>query len=242
VQNFDDLAEALRDIANALCQASVTVTKLVDEGDGQYRPDPGWDFTATVSTSPGSYAWLQPEPPPATGARTVTTDDEGVARFQWQPEDSSATSTITIAETTQAGYRFVDATCTRGSPRRSRRTTTRRSIPVVERLVLRANEYYKCTVHNQIIPGTIEIVPPAAVTLSGLSATAGMRRVRGNAVWRLGTLAPGASRTVRGSVLIKAGTPGLKRNLALATAANAHLVDSRVDTRVLGPVRPKFTG
>jgi uncharacterized repeat protein (TIGR01451 family) len=414
VQNFDDLAEALRDIANALCQASVTVTKLVDEGDGQYRPDPGWDFTATVSTSPGSYAWLQPEPPPATGARTVTTDDEGVARFQWQPEDSSATSTITVAETTQAGYRFVDATCTRGSPRRSRRTTTRRSIPVVERLVLRANEYYKCTVHNQIIPGTIEIekqatpqgptpfpfsgslgdfslvddgtgdsaskvvsnlppgtytvqelvpagwelsgvacipagaatigaaqvaitlapagsvvctysdlrvrppvppeptpaptpspspspspspapqppapaevaglpvaalrvlkaaprvarfgerirfaltvtnvgtnaamnvqvadVPPAAVTLSGLSATAGMRRVRGNAVWRLGTLALGASRTVRGSVLIKAGTPGLKRNLALATAANAHLVDSRVDTRVLGPVRPKFTG
>jgi hypothetical protein len=85
-------------------------------------------------------------------------------------------------------------------------------------------------------------VPPAAVTLTGLSATAGMRRVRGNAVWRLGTLAPGASRTVRGSVLIKAGTPGLKRNLALATAANAHLVASRADTRVLGPVRPNFTG
>ena len=414
VQDFDDLAEALRDIANELCQASVTVTKLVDEGDGQYRPDPGWDFTATVSTSPGSYEWLQPKPPPATGARTVTTDDEGVATFQWQRTDSSATSTITIAETQQAGYRFVDATCTRGSPTRSRRTTTRRSIVVVGQLVLRPNEYYKCTVRNQIIPGTIEIekqatpqgptsfpfsgslgdfalvddgtggsaskvvsnlppgsytvqelvpadwelsgvtctpagaatisgaqvaitlapggsvvctysdrrvnppvppeptptptptpspspspspspeppasaevaglpvaalrvvktgprvarfgdrvrfaltvtnigtnaamnvqladVPPAAVTLTGLSATAGMRRVRGNAVWRLGTLAPGASRTVRGSVLIKAGTPGLKRNLALATAANAHLVASRADTRVLGPVRPNFTG
>jgi hypothetical protein len=44
-------------------------------------------------------------------------------------------------------------------------------------------------------------------------------------------------------VLIKSGTPGLKRNLALATAANAHLVSSRVDTRVLGRrIRPNFTG
>jgi uncharacterized repeat protein (TIGR01451 family) len=413
VQDFADLAEALRDIANELCQASVTVTKLVDEGDGQYRPDPGWDFTATVSTSPGAYAWLQPAPPPATGSRTVTTDAEGVATFQWQPTDSSATSTITVAETQKAGYRFVDATCTRGSPTRSRRTTTRRTTSDVAQLVLEPNEYYKCAVRNQIIPGTIEIekraspqgptafpftgslgdfalvddasggaaskiatglppgtytvselvpadweltgvtctpagsatitgaqvaitlapegsvvctyedrridppappvpeppppeptptpspsppvtppapaevaglpvtalrvvknaprvarvgnrirfaltvtntgtvaatsvqvadVPPAALTLTGVSATAGMRRVRGNAVWRLGTLGPGASRTVRGSVLIKAGTPGLKRNLALATAANAHLVSSRVDTRVLGPIRPNFTG
>jgi uncharacterized repeat protein (TIGR01451 family) len=85
-------------------------------------------------------------------------------------------------------------------------------------------------------------VPPAALTLTGLSATAGMRRVRGNAVWRLGTLAPGASRTVRGSVLIKSGTPGLKRNITLATAANAHLVGARADTRVLRRPRPKFTG
>lgn len=87
-------------------------------------------------------------------------------------------------------------------------------------------------------------VPPAAVRLTGLSATAGMRRVEGNAGWRLGTLTPGATRTVRGSVLIKAGTPGLKRNLTLATAANAHLVSARADTRVLGAraARPNFTG
>jgi uncharacterized repeat protein (TIGR01451 family) len=413
VQDFDDLAEALRHIANELCRASVTITKLVDEGDGQYKPDRGWDFTAAVSTSPGSYAWLQPAPPPERGPRTVTTDADGVATVQWQPTDATATSTITIAETQRAGYRFVSATCTRGSPTQSRRTTTR-SFALVAQLVLGPNEHFTCAVRNQIVPGTIEIekqatpqgptsfpfsgslgdfslvdddtgdsaskvvsnlppgtytvqelvpaewelsgvtctparaatisaaqvaitltpggsvvctysdlrvqppvapeptptptptpspgptpspspvppapaevaglpvaalrvvkagprvarvgdrvpfaltvtniganaamsvqvadVPPAAVTLTGLSATAGMRRVRGNAVWRLGTLAPGASRTVRGSVLIKAGTPGLKRNLALATAANAHLVSSRVDTRVLGPLRPSFTG
>jgi len=416
VQDFDDLAEALREIANQLCRASVTVTKLVDEGDGQYRADPGWTFTATVSTSPGSYAWLQPAPPPDTGPRSVVTDQDGVARFQWQPTDSTATSTVTIDETPKAGFRFVDVTCTRAARTRARRTTIRRTTVPLGQLVLRPNEYYKCTVRNQIVPGTIEIekratpqgptafpftgslgpfalvdakgkdtsskvftnlvpgtytvqellppdwaltgvacipaaaatitgaqaaitlapggsvvctyndrrndqpippeptpvpptpvpspgpseppapaasapvaaaglpstvlrvvksaplfarvgqrirfsltvtnvgtidatsvrvadVPPAALTLSGLAATSGMRRVRGDAVWRLGTLAPGATRTVRGSVIIKSGTPGLKRNLALATALNANLARNRVDTRVLAArARPQFTG
>jgi uncharacterized repeat protein (TIGR01451 family) len=422
VQDFDDLAEALREIANQLCRASVTVTKLVDEGDGVYRADPGWTFTATVSTSPGGYAWLQPAPPPDTGPRSVVTDQDGVARFQWQPTDSTATSTVTIDETPKPGFRFVDVTCTRAARNRARRTTIRRTTVPLGQLVLQPNEYYKCTVRNQIVPGTIEIekratpqgstpfpftgslgpftlvdakgrdasskvftnlvpgtytvqelvppdwaltgvacipaaaatitgaeaaitlapggsvvctysdrrndlptlpepepepgptpvpptpvpapgpseppapaasapvaaaglpstvlrvvksaprfarvgqrirfsltvtnvgaidatsvqvadVPPAALTLSGLAATSGMRRVRGNAVWRLGTLAPGATRTVHGSAIIKSGTPGLKRNLALATALNANLARNRVDTRVLAArARPQFTG
>jgi uncharacterized repeat protein (TIGR01451 family) len=421
VQDFHDLAQALREIANQLCRASVTVTKLVDEGDGQYRADPGWAFAATVSTSPGGYAWLQPAPPPDTGPRSVVTGQDGVARFQWQPTDSTATSTVTIDETTKPGFRFVDVTCTRAARTRARRTTIQRTTVPVTELVLKPNEYYKCTVRNQIVPGTIEIekratpqgstefpftgslgpftlvdakgratsskaftnvvpgtytiqelvppdwtltgiacvpaaaatitgaqavitlapggsvvcsysdlrnnltvppeptpvpptpvpptpvpapgpseppapaasapaaaaglpstvlrvvksaprfarvgqripfsltvtnvgtidatsvqvadVPPAALTLSGLAATSGMRRVRGNAVWRLGTLAPGATRTVRGSVIIRSGIPGLKRNLALATALNANLARNRVDTRVFAArARPQFTG
>jgi uncharacterized protein YegL len=157
VQDFDDLAEALREIANQLCRASVTVTKLVDEGDGQYRADPGWTFTATVSTSPGSYAWLQPAPPPDTGPRSAVTGQDGVARFQWQPTDSTATSTVAIDETTKPGFRFVDVTCTRAARTRARRTTIRRTTVPLGQLVLKPNEYYKCTVRNQIIPGTIEI-------------------------------------------------------------------------------------
>ena len=50
-------------------------------------------------------------------------------------------------------------------------------------------------------------------------------------MWRFGTPAPGARRTVRGSVVVGAGTPGVKRNLALATAENAQLVADRADTR-----------
>jgi uncharacterized repeat protein (TIGR01451 family) len=91
-------------------------------------------------------------------------------------------------------------------------------------------------------------VPPAALTLAGLSSSKHVRIVRGNAVWRLGTLAPGARVTVRGSVQIKAAGPGLKRNLVLATAVNANLVQNHADTRVvrarLGARRqlPRFTG
>ena len=69
VQNFDDLAKSLRQIAIELCEASVTVTKYVDEGDGQYEPDPGWTFTADVTMSEGDYRWLQPAPPPEGPAR-----------------------------------------------------------------------------------------------------------------------------------------------------------------------------
>ena len=41
-------------------------------------------------------------------------------------------------------------------------------------------------------------VPPAAVALAALKTRTRGQVVRGNAVWRLGTLAPGAKRTVSG--------------------------------------------
>jgi hypothetical protein len=75
-------------------------------------------------------------------------------------------------------------------------------------------------------------LPPAAVALSGLKASRRARVARGQAIWRLGRLAPGAKRTIRGSVRIKAGTPGWKRNVVLATAVNAQLVDDVADTRI----------
>ena len=75
-------------------------------------------------------------------------------------------------------------------------------------------------------------LPPGAVVLSELRASRRARVARGQAIWRLGRLAPGAKRTIRGSVRIKAGTPGWKRNLVLATAVNAQLVNDFADTRI----------
>ena len=162
VEKFDDLAAALKQIATELCQASVTVTKLVDEGDGKYEPDPGWKFTAMVSTDPGSYVWVQPKPPPATGERSQVTDDAGVAKFQWKPQNASATSTVTLDETVKPGYQFVSATCTKNASSRKRRRTVQRRSEPIKSLTLGPNEYYKCTVKNQIKPGTIEIEKRAA--------------------------------------------------------------------------------
>ncbi len=81
-------------------------------------------------------------------------------------------------------------------------------------------------------------VPPASVTLAGLESRSTAQVIRGNAVWRLGNLAPGASRTVRGSVRIQAGTPGLKRNLALTGAVNAQVAEDVADTRILRRRQP----
>ena len=85
-------------------------------------------------------------------------------------------------------------------------------------------------------------IPSAAVTLSGLRATAKASIVRGNAVWRIGTLAPGASRTIRGSVKLTSAAPGLKRNIVAASAENAVVVADRADTRVIAPAAPRVTG
>ena len=109
VQDFKDLADALRQIATELCQASVTVTKLVDEGDGVYRPDPGWEFTATVATQPGGYAWLQPRAAAvdrsADAGRPTTTASPPSSG---SPANTTATSTVTLAEAIKPGYQFVD--------------------------------------------------------------------------------------------------------------------------------------
>jgi uncharacterized repeat protein (TIGR01451 family) len=409
VQDFNQLAQALRDIAIELCQASATVTKLVDEGDGTYRPDAGWAFTATVSTSPGGFTWLQPST--GTGpSRSDTTNDEGIATFQWKPANATATSNVTLSEGVEPGYEFVDAVCVKNAPGRTPRRSVRGTTPTVIVPELGPREYARCTVRNRIIPGTIEIeksanpqtsqpfqfsgsgplgdftlvddgkndpassrtvpglapgtytvreivpadwalsgvtctpaaaaaiagsevtitlasggsvvctyrdtridppvppepptppapptppepppvdpfgvaelsvvktaprvarvgalvqfeltvrnvsdvtaqdvtladVPPAALTLAELQSTGGARArlARGNAYWDLGTLAPGARRTVRGTVRIESGTPGLKRNHALATAVNANLARDDSDTRVLAQRRviPPVTG
>jgi uncharacterized repeat protein (TIGR01451 family) len=413
VQDFDQLAQALRQIVLELCQSSLTVTKQVDFGDGVFHPDAGWEFTASIDMSAGRFEWLQP-PASGTGPQPQTTDADGVAKFQWKPTDATATSSVSVAETVKPGFDFVSGACTVNTISRGLRTARRVQLtqPALS-VALHPGEYATCTVRNRIQPGTIEIrkqanpqgtqefefggslgpftlvddggtaaskifaglapgtytvsetvpenweltgitcfpasaatitgpevsitlapasavvctygdervtppippeptpepptptptptptpvptpsppessselpltqlrivktqarvarvgarvpfrvtvtntgpiaatdvrvadVPPAALTLTGLRA-ANVRVVRGVAVWRVGTLAPGASRTVTGSVRIAAGTPGLKRNHAYATAINANLVINRADTRVLAQRRqaPSFTG
>lgn len=315
IEDFADLAQGLRDIATELCEGSVTVTKVVDEGDRADRPAPGWRFTASVSV-PGGFTWVQPPPPTPAGSRSQTTDDDGIATFQWTPTDPTAISTVSMTELVTPGYELVDHTCSTSAPGRTRtritRGTTSRGIATG---TIRPKEYAKCTVRNRVLPGTIDIdpavppgpptppsppvppappeppgirpatvlsvvktappvarvgdrvafdltvtntgpvaaqnvtvasIPPAALTLAGLRSPGGApsRTLGRSLLWRLGTLAPGESRVVRGTVRVEAGTPGLRRNYALAGAENAELAQDDVDTRVLArpPIIPPVTG
>jgi uncharacterized repeat protein (TIGR01451 family) len=152
VEDFDDLAEALREIAIEMCEASVTITKLVDEGDGQgYQEAQGWKFTAEVSV-PGGFTWVVPPPPTPANKRTQTTNDDGVATFQWKPKDATANSTVSIAETVVPGYEFVDYECTTslgGLKKRTRRGVIPGSAATG---TIRPNEYATCTVRNRKTP------------------------------------------------------------------------------------------
>ena len=157
VTDFADLEASLRQIATELCQASVTLTKQVDEADGNgYRPEGGWTFTTSVDMSEGSYTWVLPTPPPSTGPTTATTNADGVATFQWNPSNADATSTATFNEALKPDYEFVDAVCTKSGssqrlPVRLIRSAQQGSI------TLRPNEYGKCVVRNRRISGTLEV-------------------------------------------------------------------------------------
>ena len=77
------------------------------------------------------------------------------------------------------------------------------------------------------------------MSLTGLRSSGArlLRVVRGNAVWTIGTLAPGETRTVRGSVVLTSSTLGIVRNTAIATASNAGVVVHQADVRVLAARR-----
>ncbi|MEZ5076936.1 MAG: VWA domain-containing protein [Solirubrobacterales bacterium] len=143
VKKFAALAQSLRQIVTELCSPSVTVTKLVDEGDGRgYRPAAGWRIAAKVRPSDGGYHWNQPAPPPARGAALVSTNSDGVASFQWETDDPQALSAVALAEEERPGYEPVDLQCSKSAPGRLD--------------VLGPDEYTKCTLRNRRIP----VVPP----------------------------------------------------------------------------------
>ena len=172
VENFDALAAALRQIAIALCKASVTVTKLVDEtpsdGIDNYQPADGWTFTADVSV-PGGYKWVQPNRRPTPARCPATKSDgvpnsQGVATFQWKPTDPTATSTVTMIEQVKPGYIFVDYTCEKSAPGRTTKIVRTFTTPKAVTGNLGPNEFAKCTVRNRRAPpdnATIRIIKDA---------------------------------------------------------------------------------
>ena len=129
----------------------------MDEADGSgYHVASGWAFTTTLAVSDGTYKWVLPSSTPPTGPRTATTNDDGVATFQWKPSSANATSTATINEALKPGYEFVDATCQKaGSSKRVAikvNPTTQQAT-----ITLKPKEYGACLVRNRRISGKLEV-------------------------------------------------------------------------------------
>ena len=89
VTDFEDLAAFMRSIVLQLCSPSLTVRKLAQTaGDATYTPEEGRDITVTPTVPGGDgFTWILPDTTPAT-SKTVPTDNNGFAQFQWEPDTS----------------------------------------------------------------------------------------------------------------------------------------------------------
>jgi hypothetical protein len=120
VSDFTNLETALSKIAAEiaefqLCRPSLSVTKLVNEKDGQgFVKAEGWEFTADVKVaSPNGmdYVWVLPDENVAAGKPgSGITDQDGLLKFQWDLK-TLITSKISVTETVQKGYTFDGVSC-----------------------------------------------------------------------------------------------------------------------------------
>jgi hypothetical protein len=87
VTKFTDLAAFLRHVVLQLCSPSLTIQKLAQTaGSAAYAPAQGWDMTVTPrALPPGTgFNWILPNTTPA-ASKTVSTNANGFAQFQWEP-------------------------------------------------------------------------------------------------------------------------------------------------------------
>ncbi|MEO1057305.1 MAG: hypothetical protein AAFY28_10370, partial [Actinomycetota bacterium] len=128
VTDFAQLESALREVVFALCAPSLTIRKVTDETDPDNTPVQGYDITTQVTVrddqdavSPFEWAapTVAPDPnvPPASNTQTVTTNADGIAQFQWTPNNQDApqpwNSEAVFSETLQPGWTLkADPVCT----------------------------------------------------------------------------------------------------------------------------------
>lgn len=105
VTDFADLAAFMRAVTLQLCSPSLTVRKLAQSADSAaYDPAAGWDITVAPRVPGGNgFNWILPNTTPAV-SKTLSTDSNGFAQFQWEPDPPEEDSAATVAEGLQPGY------------------------------------------------------------------------------------------------------------------------------------------
>ncbi len=134
---FSSLQQTLQQIATKNCASSVTVIKETRASDGTLIDDnaPGWDFTGQLEV-------------PGSAPVTQTTSDTGTNFSLVFPD--TANRTFTLTETPQAGFTFVNATCSNAAGAVTQKTNGF-SVPVNGKLIT------SCTIVNKQDPPTAKL-------------------------------------------------------------------------------------
>jgi uncharacterized repeat protein (TIGR01451 family) len=120
VQDFDKLATFLRSVVSELCSPSLSIRKLAQSADSaDYLPAAGWDITVTPTVTGGTYEWILPDTDPDPDVlalcgnpadpldqapRACTTDDTGLANFQWEPDPEDSITSAVVEERVNTGW------------------------------------------------------------------------------------------------------------------------------------------
>ena len=104
VTDFEDLAQFMRSVVLQLCSPSLTVRKLAQTADdASYTPAEDWNVTVTPRVPGGDFNWILPDTADA-DEKTVSTDSNGFAQFQWEPDPPELDSAATVAEDLEPGF------------------------------------------------------------------------------------------------------------------------------------------
>ena len=204
VSNFTNLPAALRTLVNELCKSSVTLNKLVDNGQGYIPGGSGWAFDGNVSTASGTYSWLTPSAG-AAGPRTTSTGADSAVTFQWKPSVAT-NSTINLTEAQKLGYQIVSVAC----QVKSLTNPTPVNLPVTLNgtsfsATLGSTDIVTCDVKNKKINPSVAITKAVnkPVVLSGTLVTYTIRvtntgDVALNSVAVADAIAPNCAKTIGG--------------------------------------------
>jgi len=165
VTDFDELEDALRELASNLCNVTVTVRK---ETDAQKRDvwtsQTGWPFSGRVElqgATPFAYRWFEPNAVDVVGSSTATqsgvtgTDDE--LRFVWRPASSAALSDITISETVPVTHAAESVSCQSG-PLTIFSSDDPATVASFTLSGLRVRGSVNCVVRNRVRRSTVRVV------------------------------------------------------------------------------------
>ncbi len=168
ITNFNELEDALEDLASKLCNVTVTVRKETDEAKRDaWVSKSGWRFSGrTVLQPPASqfaYRWFLPNAagPPVnstTATQSGNTAAAGTLDFVWRPTSETALSNITISETpVPAGFEAESVTCTSAGT-----TILDSDVPaLVESFTLsglKVRDHVNCVVRNRFKRSTVRVV------------------------------------------------------------------------------------